>query len=261
YLEKYLEGPRHVEVQILADQHGNVVHLFERECSIQRRHQKVIEEAPSPALDNSLRAEICQAAVTAAQSCGYVSAGTVEFLVDRDRNFYFLEMNTRIQVEHPVTEMITGIDLVAEQIAVAEGRPLGIKQTALRSYGHAIECRIYAENPELNFMPSPGRVLRHSPPAGPGIRLDAGVEAGDEVHVYYDPMMAKLIAWGQDRDQAIRRMRRALSEYEVAGVHTTIPFCRFVMEDEEFRAGNVTTHYVAERYSPDKEQGPEDHLL
>ena len=244
YIEKYMLEPRHVEFQILADQHGNIVHLFERECSIQRRHQKVIEEAPSPVLDDGLRAQMGVAAVAAAHSCGYVSAGTVEFLVDRDRNFYFMEMNTRIQVEHPVTELITGIDLVSEQIRIANGERLRFGQDVITRRGHAIECRIYAEDPAHGFLPDPGVVTHLRTPDGPGVRVDGGLEVGDEVQVHYDPMIAKLLAWGSDRDHAIRRMQRALSEYEVGGVRTTIPFCQYVLNHEHFREGNVTTQFV-----------------
>ncbi len=250
FLEKYIVQPRHIEFQILADAHGNVVHLFERECSIQRRHQKVIEEAPSAVLTPEVRARMGRAAVQAARSCGYVNAGTVEFLVDEDLNFYFMEMNTRLQVEHPVTEAVTGLDLVAEQIRIAEGAPLGYTQAELTFHGHAVECRVYAEDPANDFLPAPGRLLRHAPPDGFGVRVDAGVEQGGEVQIHYDPMIAKLITWGRTREEAVRRMRRALDEYDVAGVPTTIPFCRFVMTHEAFRRGDLSTHFVEDHFDP-----------
>ena len=250
YVEKYLVGPRHIEIQVLADTHGHTVHLFERDCSIQRRHQKVIEEAPSAVLSDDLRQSMGAAAVEAAQACDYVGAGTVEFLLDADHNFYFLEMNTRLQVEHPVTEMITGLDLVAEQIRIAEGEALGYDQDDLQIWGHAVECRVYAEDVPAGFLPAPGPLLRHRPPAGPGVRVDAGVEEGDEVPVYYDPMVAKLCTWGRTRDQAVRRMDRALGEYDVAGVRTTIPFCRMVMTHPAFVSGDFDTGFVGEHFEP-----------
>ncbi len=251
FVEKYLLGPRHIEFQVLADGHGNVVHLFERECSIQRRHQKVIEEAPSSALTADLRAEMGEAAVEAARACGYVGAGTVEFLVDDALNFYFLEMNTRLQVEHPVTEWITGLDLVAEQIRIAEGEALGYGQDDLAIHGWAVESRVYAEDVAAGFLPAPGPLLRHAPPSGFGVRVDAGVEQGDEIPIYYDPMISKLTAWGRTRTEAIDRMDRALSEYDVAGVETTIPFCRFVMQHEAFRSGDFDTGFVNDHFTPD----------
>ena len=250
YVEKYLVGPKHIEIQVLADTHGHVVHLFERDCSVQRRHQKVIEEAPSAVLTPELRAAMGRAAVQAAQACDYVGAGTVEFLLDADRQFYFLEMNTRLQVEHPVTELITGLDLVAEQIRIAEGEPLGYGQDDLRIWGWAVECRVYAEDVPAGFLPAPGRLLRHRPPAGPGVRVDAGVEEGDDVPVYYDPMVAKLCTWGPTREHAIRRMRRALDEYDVAGIRTTIPFCRTVMTNPAFVSGQFDTGYVEAHFDP-----------
>ena len=250
FVEKYIDQPRHIEFQVLADAHGNTVHLFERECSIQRRHQKVIEEAPSSILTPEKRAEMGAAAVAAAEACGYVNAGTVEFLVDAELNFYFMEMNTRLQVEHPVTEAVTGIDLVAEQIRVAAGEPLGYTQDDLSIDGHAIECRVYAENPTENFLPDPGPLLRHAAPSGVGVRVDAGVEEGGEVLIHYDPMISKLITWGGDRDHAIRRMRRALREYEIAGMHTTIPFCQFAMQHDAFCSGNFSTHFVDTHFDP-----------
>ncbi|WP_412069501.1 acetyl-CoA carboxylase biotin carboxylase subunit [Rubrivirga sp. IMCC43871] len=250
YIEKYLVGPRHVEIQVLADAHGAVVHLFERECSIQRRHQKVIEEAPSAVLTPETRAAMGEAAVQAARACDYVGAGTVEFLLDSDGAFYFLEMNTRLQVEHPVTELITGVDLVAEQLRIAEGEPLGYGQADLQIWGHAVECRVYAEDVPAGFLPAPGPLLRHRPPSGPGVRVDTGVEEGDEVPVHYDPMVAKLCTWGRTRDEAIRRMDRALGEYDVAGIRTTIPFCRFVMRHPAFQSGHFDTGFVGEHFEP-----------
>ncbi len=250
FIEKYIEEPRHIEFQILADHHGNTVHLFERECSIQRRHQKVIEEAPSSVLTPEVRREMGEAAVAAAESCGYRNAGTVEFLVDADLNYYFMEMNTRLQVEHPVTEWVTGVDLVAEQLRVAQGEALGYTTDDLSINGHAMESRVYAEDPASNFLPDPGPLKRHSAPSGVGVRVDAGVEEGGEVLIHYDPMISKLTTWGRDREAAIDRMIRALDEYEVASMATTIPFCRFAMEHEGFRAGNFTTHFVDEQFDP-----------
>ena len=250
FIEKYIEEPRHIEFQILADHHGNTVHLFERECSIQRRHQKVIEEAPSSVLTPEVRREMGEAAVAAAESCGYRNAGTVEFLVDADLNYYFMEMNTRLQVEHPVTEWVTGVDLVAEQLRVAQGEALGYTTDDLSINGHAMESRVYAEDPASNFLPDPGPLKRHSAPSGVGVRVDAGVEEGGEVLIHYDPMISKLTTWGKDRTAAIDRMIRALDEYEVASMATTIPFCRFAMEHEGFRAGDFTTHFVDEEFDP-----------
>jgi acetyl-CoA carboxylase biotin carboxylase subunit len=250
FIEKYIEEPRHIEFQILADHHGNTVHLFERECSIQRRHQKVIEEAPSSVLTPEVRREMGEAAVAAAESCGYRNAGTVEFLVDADLNYYFMEMNTRLQVEHPVTEWVTGIDLVAEQLRVAQGEELGYTTDDLSIDGHAIESRVYAEDPASNFLPDPGPLKRHSAPSGLGVRVDAGVEEGGEVLIHYDPMISKLTTWGPDRTAAIDRMIRALDEYEVASMATTIPFCRFAMQHEGFRQGDFTTHFVEEEFDP-----------
>ncbi len=251
FIEKYIEEPRHIEFQILADHHGNTVHLFERECSIQRRHQKVIEEAPSSILTPEVRQEMGEAAVAAAASCGYRNAGTVEFLVDKDLNYYFMEMNTRLQVEHPVTEWVTGVDLVAEQLRVAQGEELEYTTEDLSIDGHAIESRIYAEDPASNFLPDPGPLKRHAAPSGFGVRVDAGVEEGGEVLIHYDPMISKLTTWGPDRPAAIDRMIRALDEYEVAGMATTIPFCHFAMEHEGFRQGDFTTHFVDEEFDPD----------
>ncbi|HWQ31641.1 MAG TPA: acetyl-CoA carboxylase biotin carboxylase subunit [Blastocatellia bacterium] len=244
YIEKYIEKPRHIEIQIVADRHGHTIHLGERECSIQRRHQKVIEECPSPLNDAELRARMGAAAVSIARAADYYSVGTIEFLVDAHRNFYFLEMNTRLQVEHPVTELVTGIDLVREQIRIAAGLPLTIRQEDVRWYGHAIECRVYAEDPERNFMPSPGRITRLQTPSGPGVRDDSGVYEGWEVPIYYDPMISKLATYGATREEAIDRMKRALGEYQVGGIRTTIPFFEAVLEDEEFLAGEIDTGFI-----------------
>jgi acetyl-CoA carboxylase biotin carboxylase subunit len=244
YLEKYLERPRHIEMQILADGAGQALYLGERECSIQRRHQKVVEEAPSPFVDEALRRNMGEAAVAIVTAAGYRNAGTVEFLVDRDRNFYFLEVNARLQVEHPVTEMVTGLDLVKAQIGIAAGSPLPVRQEEVRLRGHALECRIYAEDPFRNFLPSPGRIVTFRRPGGPGVRDDTGVYEGYEVPIHYDPLIAKLITWGESRAEAIQRMRRALQEYVILGIQTTIPFHRRVMEDPKFLAGEVDTTYV-----------------
>ncbi|HAF23959.1 MAG TPA: acetyl-CoA carboxylase biotin carboxylase subunit [Blastocatellia bacterium] len=246
YLEKAIARPRHVEIQIFADTQGNVVHLGERECSIQRRHQKVIEECPSPIDDSELRDRMGTAAVKLARAVNYVGAGTVEFLVaDATREFYFLEMNTRLQVEHPVTELVTGIDLVREQIAVAAGARLSVNQEDIQWHGHAIECRVYAEDPGNNFLPSPGRISHLRVPSGPGIRDDSGVEVNSEVSIYYDPLISKLAAWGRTRQESIDRLRRALDEYEVDGIKTTLPFFREVVRDEEFRAGSLDTAFIS----------------
>lgn len=246
YIEKAVERPRHIEIQVFSDSQGNHVHLGERECSIQRRHQKVIEEAPSPINSAELRAEMGACAVKVAAAVNYVGAGTIEFLVsDVDRSFYFLEMNTRLQVEHPVTELVTGIDLVREQIRVACGEPLSFRQEDIFFRGHAIECRIYAEDPNQNFMPSPGRITRLRVPQGPGVRDDGGVYEGSEVSIYYDPMISKFATYGRDRSEAIARMRRALREYEIGGIRTTLPFFREVMEDEEFVAGKLDTGFIS----------------
>lgn len=245
YLEKAVERPRHIEIQIFADTHGNCVHLGERECSIQRRHQKVIEECPSPIDDPSLRERMGGAAVEIACAARYTGAGTVEFLVsDTTRDFYFLEMNTRLQVEHPVTELVTGFDLVREQIMVAQGEPLSFSQEDVSWHGHAIECRVYAEDPDNNFMPSPGRINFLRVPAGPGIRDDGGVTQGAEVSIYYDPMISKLAAWGRTREEAIDRMRRALDEYSVDGIKTTLPFFRAIVRDDDFIAGRLDTGFI-----------------
>jgi acetyl-CoA carboxylase biotin carboxylase subunit len=249
YLEKLVEGARHIEIQILADMHGNVIYLGERECSLQRRHQKLLEEAPSSFVDEELRQKMGAVAVKAAQAVDYVNAGTIEFLVDKDKNFYFLEMNTRLQVEHPVTEMVTGVDIVAEQIRIARGRQLNYKQEDIRFNGHAIECRINAEDPYNDFLPSTGRITHSLLPTGPGIRVDTGVYPGFEVTPYYDPMIAKLIVWGETRGQAILRMRRALEEYRIVGVRTNIPFHQTMMDSHRFMAGQYDTRFVEERFS------------
>ena len=254
YIEKAVLRPRHIEIQVFSDSHGNHVYLGERECSIQRRHQKVIEEAPSPINSEELRRKMGECAVMVAKAVDYVGAGTVEFLVsDVDRSFYFLEMNTRLQVEHPVTELVTGIDLVREQMRVAAGEPLSFTQDEVRMNGHAIECRIYAEDPENAFLPSPGKVTRLRVPHGPGVRDDGGIYEGAEVSIYYDPMISKFAVHGRDRIEAIERMRRALSEYEVGGIKTTLPFFREVMTDPEFVRGELDTGFISrfnERRSP-----------
>jgi acetyl-CoA carboxylase biotin carboxylase subunit len=246
YLEKAVERPRHIEIQIFGDSHGNVVHLGERECSIQRRHQKVIEECPSPINEAGLRERMGVAAVKLAHAVNYVGAGTVEFLVaDATREFYFLEMNTRLQVEHPVTELVTGIDLVREQVTVASGALLSFSQEEIRWLGHAIECRVYAEDPDNSFFPSPGTISHLRVPSGPGIRDDSGVEANSEVSIHYDPLVSKLSAWGRTREEAIDRLRRALDEYEVGGIKTTLPFFREIVRDEEFRSGRLDTGFIS----------------
>jgi acetyl-CoA carboxylase biotin carboxylase subunit len=244
YIEKYLERPRHIEIQILGDRHGNLIHLGERECSLQRRHQKVMEECPSPLVDADLRRRMGETAVRVGRLAGYSNAGTVEFLVDRGRNFYFLEMNTRLQVEHPVTEMVVGIDLVKEQLRIAAGEPLRVRQEDAEMRGAAIECRIYAEDPANNFFPCPGLIRRLQAPRGPGIRSDSGVYEGWTVPIEYDPLLAKLVVWGSDRAEAIARLRRALAEYEVFGIQTTVPFFRRVIEHPDFAAGRLDTGFI-----------------
>ncbi len=251
FIERYVGSPRHIEIQVLGDTHGNVVHLFERECSVQRRHQKVVEEAPSSVLTPQLRAEMGRCAVEVAKACNYVGAGTVEFLLDERLNFYFLEMNTRLQVEHPVTEYITGLDLVKEQIKVARGERLSFRQEDLKILGHAIEIRVYAEDPADNFLPDIGRLSTYRIPQGPGIRVDDAYEEGMDIPIYYDPMIAKLIAYGSDRSEAIERMKRAIEDYHITGVKTTLPFCHFVMRHEAFVSGKFDTHFVKNHYTPD----------
>ena len=251
FVEKYADKPRHIEIQILADKHGNVVYLFERECSIQRRHQKVIEEAPSSVLTPELRKQMGEAAVNVAKACDYVGAGTVEFLFDADHNFYFLEMNTRLQVEHPVSELITGLDLVKEQIKVARGEKLSFTQDDLKIHGHALEIRVYAEDPTNNFLPDTGRLETYNPPKGPGVRVDDGFEQGMDIPIYYDPMIAKMITYGKDRDEAIDRMVRAIDEYQITGVSTTLGFCKFAIQHEAFRSGHFDTHFVQNYFKPE----------
>jgi acetyl-CoA carboxylase biotin carboxylase subunit len=252
FIEKYVGSPRHIEIQVLADTHGNTVHLFERECSVQRRHQKVVEEAPSAVLTPELRAEMGEAAVRVAQSCDYVGAGTVEFLLDEQLNFYFLEMNTRLQVEHPVTEMITGVDLVEQQIRVARGEVLSIKQEDLSIKGHALELRVYAEDPLENFLPSVGTLTTYSPPQGERYRVDDGYVEGMEIPIYYDPMIAKLITYGDSREEAIELMKEAILHYKIEGIATTLPFGTYVCNHEAFVSGNFDTHFVKDYYSADQ---------
>lgn len=256
YLEKLIDGARHIEFQILADLHGNVIHLGERECSLQRRHQKLLEESPSPFVsdDENLRQRMGDVAVRAAQAVGYVNAGTIEFLVDKDKKFYFLEMNTRLQVEHPVTEMVTGVDIVKEQIRIARGRQLRYKQEDILLKGWSIECRINAEDPYNNFMPSTGVLTHIIPPTGPGVRIDTGVYPGFEITPYYDSLISKLIVWGETRAEAILRMRRALEEYRILGVHTNIPFHQRMMDSHRFMAGQFDTRFVEERFSLENAQ-------
>ncbi|WP_299256435.1 acetyl-CoA carboxylase biotin carboxylase subunit [uncultured Aquimarina sp.] len=250
FIEKYVASPRHIEIQVMADTHGNVIHLFERECSVQRRHQKVVEEAPSAVLTPSLRSEMGEAAVKVAKACDYVGAGTVEFLLDENHNFYFLEMNTRLQVEHPVTELITGTDLVELQIKVARGEKLSIKQEELKIKGHALELRVYAEDPLNNFLPSVGHLDTYKIPFGNGIRVDNGFEEGMDIPIYYDPMLSKLITYGKTREEAIQLMIKAIDNYIVEGVQTTLSFGKFVCEHEAFRTGNFDTHFVKKHYTP-----------
>jgi propionyl-CoA carboxylase alpha chain len=252
FIEKYISSPRHIEIQILADTHGNMVSLFERECSIQRRHQKVIEEAPSVVLTEEIRKKMGEAAIKVAKACDYVGVGTVEFLMDASKNFYFLEMNTRLQVEHPVTEFITGLDLVEQQIKVARGEKLAFSQDEIKINGHAVELRIYAEDPMADFMPSVGTLERYQIPVGEGIRVDDGFEEGMEIPIYYDPMLAKLITYAKTRDEAIQLMIKAIDNYEIKGVMTTLPFGKFVFEHEAFRSGNFDTHFVKNYYSAEK---------
>lgn len=248
YLEKFIEKPKHIEVQVLGDKKGNFVHLFERECSIQRRHQKIIEESPSSFVDEGTREKITKAAIAAAKACGYYNAGTVEFLMDQKKNFYFLEMNTRLQVEHPVTEMITGIDLVKEQINIAQGNPLSFKQKDISRRGHSIECRIYAEDPNNNFLPSTGKIFHYKEPGGPGVRVDSGFGSGSEVTMYYDPLISKLVCLGSDRESTIKLMKRALSEYQIAGVINNIPFLKIIIDHKLFKNGNFDINFLNEKF-------------
>ncbi|WBA43023.1 acetyl-CoA carboxylase biotin carboxylase subunit [Hymenobacter canadensis] len=251
FIEKFVTGPRHIEIQVLGDEHGNIVHLFERECSIQRRHQKVIEEAPSAVLTPELRAEMGRCAVDVARACNYTGAGTVEFLLDDQHNFYFLEMNTRLQVEHPVTEQITGLDLVKEQIKVAQGLPLAFQQEDLSINGHALELRVYAEDPQNNFLPDIGTLTTYVRPQGPGVRVDDGFEQGMEIPIYYDPMIAKLVTFGATREEAIARMLRAIEEYQITGIETTLGFGRYVLQHPAFVSGNFDTNFIRDHFPAD----------
>ena len=256
FLEKFIVGPKHIEIQILGDQQQNYVYLFERECSIQRRYQKVIEEAPSPSITDETRQAMGEAAVQVARACQYVGAGTVEFVMGQDQQFYFLEMNTRLQVEHPVTEMITGLDLVKEQLRIAEGQPLSVRQSDLQIHGHAVEVRVYAEDPANNFLPDTGTLTTYRRPQGPGVRVDDGFEEGMEIPIYYDPMIAKLITHAATREEAIRRMLRAIDEYQISGVATTLAFCRFVLQHPAFLSGEFTTKFVEEHFTPEVLSSP-----
>ena len=251
FIEKYVTSPRHIEIQVMADSHGNILHFFERECSVQRRHQKVVEEAPSSILTPELREEMGIAATKVAKACDYLGAGTVEFLMDADHKFYFLEMNTRLQVEHPVSELISGVDLVELQIRVARGEELKIKQEDLKINGHALELRVYAEDPLNDFLPSVGTLETYKLPTGEGVRVDNGFEEGMDVPIYYDPMLSKLITYGKNRDEAIQIMLKAIEDYDIEGVQTTLPFGKFVFEHEAFRTGNFDTHFVKNYYSPE----------
>ena len=251
FIERYITSPRHIEFQVMADGHGNVVHLFDRECSIQRRHQKVIEEAPSSVLTDELRAEMGKCACDVARSCDYIGAGTVEFILENNTNYYFLEMNTRLQVEHPVTEMITGVDLVKEQINVARGEKLSFTQESLKIIGHSIEVRVYAEDPANNFLPDIGTLRKYKAPVGLGVRVDDGFEEGMTIPIYYDPMISKLITYGSTRDEAIKRMSRAIIGYKIEGVKTTLPFCYFAINHEAFMSGNFDTHFVQKHFKPE----------
>ena len=250
FIERYVSSPRHIEIQVLGDKHGNAIHLFERECSIQRRHQKIVEEAPSSVLTPELRKKMGECAVKITKACNYAGAGTVEFLLDEKLNFYFLEMNTRLQVEHPVTEFITGLDLVKEQIRIARGEKLSFKQEDLKITGHAIEIRVYAEDPENNFLPDIGTLSTYRIPQGPGVRVDDAYEEGMDIPIYYDPMIAKLITFGKDRQEAIERMKRAILDYTISGVTTTLDFCYFIMESNAFVSGNFDTQFVEKFFKP-----------
>lgn len=252
FIEKFITSPRHIEIQVLGDTHGNIVHLFERECSVQRRHQKVIEEAPSAVVSPEMRKAMGEAAVKVAKACNYYGAGTVEFIVDENLDFYFLEMNTRLQVEHPVTEMITGKDLVKEQILIAEGNPLSFTQDELSINGHSIEVRVYAEDPKNNFLPDIGKLVTYRRPQGPGVRVDDGFEEGMDIPIYYDPMIAKLITHDTSREKAIQRMIRAIDDYQITGIETTLGFCKFVLEHEAFVSGDFDTKFVERYFTPEK---------
>jgi acetyl-CoA carboxylase biotin carboxylase subunit len=252
FIERYVTSPRHIEIQVLGDHYGNIVHLFERECSVQRRHQKVVEEAPSSVLTPEIREEMGKCAVDVARSVNYTGAGTVEFILDQNLDFFFLEMNTRLQVEHPVTELINGIDLVKEQIKIAAGKELSFRQEDLKISGHAVELRVYAEDPNNNFLPDIGVLETYKTPKGNGVRVDDGFEQGMEIPIYYDPMIAKLITYGKDRAEAIARMVRAIAEYEITGIETTLAFGNFVMQHEAFKTGNFDTHFVSKYFKQDE---------
>ncbi|TKC08715.1 acetyl-CoA carboxylase biotin carboxylase subunit [Pedobacter frigoris] len=258
FIERYVSSPRHIEIQVLGDTHGNIVHLFERECSIQRRHQKVIEEAPSSILTEEIRQRMGACAVDVARSVNYVGAGTVEFILDENLDFFFLEMNTRLQVEHPVTEMITGLDLVKEQIKIARGEQLSYQQSDLKISGHAIELRVYAEDPENNFLPDIGVLQTYKTPKGYGVRVDDGFEQGMEIPIYYDPMIAKLITYGKNREEAIERMVRAIDEYDITGIKTTLNFGKFVMNHKAFKTGEFDTHFVGKYFNADSLKTQDD---
>ncbi|OOQ61580.1 acetyl-CoA carboxylase biotin carboxylase subunit [Mucilaginibacter pedocola] len=262
FIERYVSSPKHIEIQVLGDSHGNIVHLFERDCSVQRRHQKVVEEAPSAILTPEIREAMGKCAVDVARSVNYTGAGTVEFIMDEQLNFYFLEMNTRLQVEHPVTELITGIDLVKEQINIARGEAISFKQEDLKIKGHAVELRVYAEDPAKGFLPDIGTLETYITPKGPGVRVDDGFEQGMEIPIYYDPMIAKLITYGNTRAEAIERMARAIDEYQITGIETTLPFGKFVMQHEAFKSGQFDTHFVQKYFIPDSlNTGTEDEAL
>ena len=258
FIEKYITAPKHIEIQVLGDKHGNVVHLFERECSVQRRHQKVVEEAPSSVLTPEIREAMGQCAVMVAKACNYYGAGTVEFIVDENLDFYFLEMNTRLQVEHPVTELITGVDLVKEMIWIAEGKPLSIKQEDLKIKGHSIEIRISAEDPKNNFLPDVGTLQTYVRPQGNGVRVDDGFEQGMEIPIYYDSMIGKLITYGKDRNEAINKMIRAIDEFKITGIENTLQFCKFVLKHEAFVSGKFDTRFIGLYYTPEKLDEPAD---
>ena len=258
FIEKYITAPKHIEIQVLGDKHGNVIHLFERECSVQRRHQKVVEEAPSSVLTPEIREAMGQCAVMVAKACNYYGAGTVEFIVDENLDFYFLEMNTRLQVEHPVTEMITGVDLVKEMIWIAEGKPLSVKQGDLKINGHSIEIRVSAEDPKNNFLPDVGTLHTYVRPQGNGVRVDDGFEQGMEIPIYYDSMIGKLITYGKDRNEAIDKMIRAIDEFKITGIQTTLQFCKFVLKHEAFVSGKFDTRFIGLYYTPEKLDEPAD---